>query len=183
MAEVRLGRYEAREGGLPPVCLRCARPASVMRTKVFVKRPGWLYLLVAVCWPALPVLFLVGDRVPVRAPLCELHKHHWLSRKLSILAAAAVVLVIAVAAVVLWINFRSGAHPLHKLSLILGVIGLVVGPPAVLGLALTLRYAGIYPTEITRHSITLAGVPNEFLEAVRVARRGGGSAVPHPSEK
>src|SRR5262245_35621936 len=105
MAEVRLGRYEAREGGLPPVCLRCARPASTVRTRVFVKRPWWIYLLVALCWPALPVLLFVGDRVPVRAPLCELHKHHWSGRRLSVFAAAAADFLIALTAVVLALNY------------------------------------------------------------------------------
>src|SRR5262249_41531612 len=101
MPEVRLGRYEAREGGLPPVCLRCARPASVLRAEVFVKRPWWLYVLVAICWPALPVLWFVGDRVLVRAPLCELHKHHWRGRTLTVFAAAAVDFLVALAAVIL----------------------------------------------------------------------------------
>jgi len=182
MPEVRLGRYDAREVGLPPVCLCCARPASVVRKKVFVKRPWWLYVLVAVCWPALPVLLFVGDRVVVRAPLCELHKHHWSGRRLTFFAAAVADLVIATAAVVLIYIFPGSTHPLRNLGLILGLVGILAGPPLVLVLALTLRYTGIYPTEITRYSITLAGVPDEFIEAVRVARRGG-AAVPQPSEK
>src|SRR5262249_6801562 len=105
MAEVRLGRYEAREGGLPPVCMRCARPASWLRRRMSVKRRWWVCL-------SLPVLFFLGDRVLVRAPLCELHKHHWSGRRLTFFAAAGADLVIATAAVILIYIFPGSTHPL-----------------------------------------------------------------------
>jgi hypothetical protein len=184
MADVRLGRYEAREGGLPPVCICCAGPASVLRKKTFVKRSPWLYALVAVCWPALPVLWFLGDRVLVRAPFCELHKNHWLGRTWLVFAAVAVDVVLAVTGVVLALQYWGQHHPLRDLSLLLGTLGLILGPPAILALALTLKYTAIYPREITRHSITLTGAPDEFVEAVRVARQrepaSSGNVVPQP---
>src|SRR5437016_1618782 len=87
MAEVELGRFEAREGKLPPVGLRSGSPACVVRAKVFVQRPWWVYLgLPLAIVPYFILAARAGQRVRVQAPLCALHRFHWLWRTLILFA-------------------------------------------------------------------------------------------------
>jgi len=172
MAEVRLGRYEAREGRLPPVCMVCAVPAGAYRRKVFTCRPVWQYVAALLCWPLACFFPFLARRAVVLAPLCRLHKHQWRWRALllgtAVLAADAL-LVLAVSFLILdapvWFQLRLGQLQRPLLVAALGVV-----PPGVLLLALTLKFSTVYATEITEHSVTLTGVPGEFVEAVRVAR-------------
>jgi hypothetical protein len=45
MASVRIGRYEAVEGLLPPVCMKCGAEALLFKKKTFSWHPSWVLLL------------------------------------------------------------------------------------------------------------------------------------------
>lgn len=195
MADVRLGKYEAREGRLPPVCLRCGAPASMSRRMVFYCRPWWafvfvpwwVYSVILLAVPCLLLLLLVGRRARAVCPLCELHKHHWLWRNLVF--AGAGLLPVAFFVLFLIVDPLSSLWPRSMrtgLSLLFTAIA-YGGPPVFLACFLLLRYTAIYATEITSNSITLTGVAVEFVEAVRVLRRGAApddveDVIPHPTE-
>src|SRR5437660_11736174 len=79
-----LSRYEATQGQLPRVCMRCGAPATLVKAKTFSWQPGWLLLLILLGVVGL-VLFLVlsltlSKRMRVQVPLCERHRHHWAMR-------------------------------------------------------------------------------------------------------
>src|SRR5262249_24514087 len=102
MPQLRLGRYEAREGLLPPVCMVCGAPASVQRRTLFARAPAWCY--VAFLFGVLPYFALTaffGRRALARTPLCELHKNHWLGRALCFAGLFLVYAALAVPVVIL----------------------------------------------------------------------------------
>jgi hypothetical protein len=188
MAQVRLGRYEAREGLLPPVCMVCGAPAGVQRRVVFSHPPAWFY--VAFLAGVLPYFFLTalrGRRVLVRAPLCELHKYHWLGRGfffgILFLAYIAVGVTTLFATQLSFVDFQGLMRPerfqnFQRTVTLLGLLVGIGGAPALLLIYLGLKLTAIHPTEITANSITLDGVVAEFCEALRVERRDQATVTP-----
>ena len=85
MASVRIGRYEAVEGLLPPVCMKCGAEALLFKKKTFSWHPSWvLLLLIAGLLPFLIVALVPTERMTVHAPLCDEHRYHWTWRGLFI---------------------------------------------------------------------------------------------------
>src|SRR5262245_26714718 len=85
MARVRLHRGEVRQGGLPPVCMRCGADAELERKRQFSWNPSWVYLLILLgLLPFVIVALVLTKRMTVHAPLCRDHKNHWLTRNLII---------------------------------------------------------------------------------------------------
>src|SRR5438105_930337 len=108
MAEVRLGRYEAREGLLPPVCMVCGAPAGVVRTMWFWLVPWWLYLVFPLGCGVLylVLLLLLVKRARVQAPLCALHRNHWHGRFLILVGMLALMTLVVGAGLALqWMPF------------------------------------------------------------------------------
>jgi hypothetical protein len=166
MATIRLGRYEAREGQLPRTCMRCGAAASMYRRKLFAWHRWWTYLLVLLTLPTIiiPVFVLFrNERVLVLAPLCELHKNHWYWRSWVVIGGMilcvgfAVFNGIVVNEKVPEVRFPVGFQ-LAVLFLTLTVLILWAGT------AIVLRYTAIRETKITKYSITLTGVADEFVE-------------------
>src|SRR5438067_2274616 len=78
MATIQLGRHEARQGQLPPVCMRCGTAASVYRTRRFYYSPWWIYLgLPFVLLPFFVLAWYGSKPARVRVPLCPLHRNLW----------------------------------------------------------------------------------------------------------
>src|SRR6516165_7933208 len=99
MSQVILGRFEAEEGELPPVCLRCGAPAAVFKRWTLTCYPDWSYLLLLVTiWPFLLASPLLRQRMRVLVPFCVAHRRYWLKRRLlfwvSLAAMAAVLIII-----------------------------------------------------------------------------------------
>ena len=66
MAQVRLGRLEAEEGELPPLCIRCGKPAVVFKPRAFGGYPEWSYLLLLLTfWAFLMAAPLLRQRMRV----------------------------------------------------------------------------------------------------------------------
>ena len=63
MAKVKLGRREAEDGDLPPVCMRCGAVATEWKTKKFSWYPPWVSLLA--------LLALLPDVVHVAMPASD----------------------------------------------------------------------------------------------------------------
>ena len=156
MATVRLGRYEARQGHLPPVCLSCGIAAGVFRS-LRVIPVYWLFLIL---FPpiGLPALVIVYCQSPlVRAPLCEFHRYHWRWRNGVILLG----MLLSIFLTTQSFFDRSGWD--GRL-----VSGIVFVPAITFLLAIVFRYNAIHSAGIKNVSIKLRRVSPEFIEAHRV---------------
>jgi hypothetical protein len=156
MALVKLGRYEARRGHLPPVCMSCGIAAGVYRSYRAV--PVYWLLLILVPLIGLPALVIVFSQAPlVRAPLCEFHRYHWRWRNSLVFLGLLVSAGLTVA------SFFSGADSDKPL-----VFGMIVVPMMTFVLAVVFRYSAIHAARTNRVSITLRRISPEFIEAHRV---------------
>ncbi len=172
MATIRLGRYEAREGNLPPVCIRCGTAASVYRKKVFVYSPWWIYLGIPLgFWTFFILAWYWSKAARVRVPLCPLHRNLWRWQQPALISACAIVCVgfglipLALA--------DQGHYETAQERKIAVVAILAIGAAVCLYMAATiaLKYLGIHATDVNPNSITLTGVAAEFVEALRVAHQ------------
>jgi len=166
MASVKLGRYEATQGQLPRVCVRCGAPAALVKAKNFSWHPGWVLALILVgLLPYVIVALALTKRMRVRVPLCQQHRYHWASRTWLILGGFVFLLALGVGLIALLaaLERRPGAadNVGGMLCLGLGVLGLVW-----LIAAAVAQSTGIRPTEITATRIKLVGVSPGFVEAV-----------------
>jgi len=88
MARVHLGRLEAEQGELPPLCLRCGALAVVYKARRLAWQPVWTIILFGVTlWPLLVVSLIIRKRMSVLVPFCSVHRNHWLWRGLLALLA------------------------------------------------------------------------------------------------
>jgi hypothetical protein len=172
MASMRLGRYEARQGDLPPVCIRCGIAARVYRKKVFVYYPWWIYLGIPLGF--LPFFILAwyrGKPAQVRAPLCSLHRNLWRWQQPALISACSILVVgfglipLAMADQGHYEGAREGKIAVVAILAIIAGVGLYIGG------TIALKYLGIHATEVSATSLTLTGVADEFVEALRVAHQ------------
>jgi hypothetical protein len=78
MGVVRLHRDRVHGDDLPPLCLRCGEPATVLRGKTFSKSQGWTFILIFLGGlPYLLACLVFRDRFHVRAPMCDAHRNHF----------------------------------------------------------------------------------------------------------
>jgi hypothetical protein len=167
MAQVKLTLEEAYHGDLPPVCMRCGKPATNFLNKTFSTGPFGLPFF-AVPLPGVTIYSYSG-KVWMKAPLCDAHQGHWRWRLLVIFLSFATVLAFGLFA------FMSLVEPPRWLAK--DAFGLLC--PAALGaivlwmfFALIVRYTGIWLARVGKETITLAGVSPEFRKAVEAKRQG-----------
>jgi hypothetical protein len=164
MATVRLGRYEAEEGELPPYCMKCGAPSAGEKVRRFSWYPQWvLLLLVAGLWPALIVSLILTKRITMPVPLCAAHLNHWRWRSQLIWFSFVGLIVLGIGSLVLTTNLGRRGEELT---------GLVCGLFSVLGLAWLITAAivqstAIRPSEITDHRVSLSGVSEQFADRLR----------------
>jgi len=160
MAKVRLGRFEAEEGRVPRVCMRCGAPATTQRERNFRWTPPWIGVLIfAGLLPYIIVARIMEKRMRVVVPLCEVHQHHWRVR--AWIAGGVFVGVVGLG--ILTVVAMSGNSDtiggmlcgLTMLALFGWFVALVV-----------CQETAIHPSEITDYSITLKRVSPMFVEAV-----------------
>src|SRR5262249_2670992 len=60
--KIRLGRYEAEEGDLPLVCMRCGAPSAGLISRELKRKDDWMR---------------------IKAPLCTKHQSHWTWRSIT----------------------------------------------------------------------------------------------------
>ena len=160
-----------RDGGLPPVCMKCGAEAHQTVRKNFSWTPGWVILLIFVqvlIW--LIVSMILTKRMVVYVPLCLEHKGIFTKRA----AITAVLVVMAIASLVIgfavplsmqqpggrepdWIGFSIFGGAIMMLVLLIA--------------AAIVSQSGISPAEITERDIRLKGVHEEFKEALVDQRR------------
>jgi hypothetical protein len=160
MATVRLGRYELEEYDLPRVCMRCGARARHWKTKKFSWYPPWAFI----------VLGLIGammfmKTITMDVPLCERHKWHWGGRT--------AIIVLGLVGIIFLMFAGIAAADVVRIDPPVVFIPIAMLFLAWLIATVVLSAGTIRPTEITDKSVTLRGVSEEFVEAVREARRGG----------
>jgi hypothetical protein len=170
MATIRLVREEAEDGDLPPVCMCCGEPATVLRAKNFSWHPDWVYLLLLLgLLPCLIAALIVTKRMRIRAPLCEEHKNHWLWRNWFAYGGLTGIFFLGVGVIALMLTWDDPQGQMSGLFglLCFGLLGLGL---AWLLAAFVVQNLGIRPIEITDRTITLRRVAPEFVDAVREER-------------
>jgi hypothetical protein len=171
MAEIRLDLQEA-EADLPPVCIFCGEPATVVKTKKLLWWPRWTYLLLLVhpfLWGI--VALIVSKRACLQAPFCERHQYHWHNRSLLIWGVGLVLVLTAAA------GFIAGNVLLDpKFDDLLSVVAYVSGMALIflwiVGIAIV-QTTTIRPRVITKTEIVLKGVSEAFVEALQERDRHG----------
>jgi len=168
MAKVVLGLREAYEGDLPPVCIRCGAPASVMKNWTFSNGPGGLPIIV------LPYVAVVAGKIQVRLPFCGAHKHHLLRQVIGILGGSLLVGVFAMGAFAAFVERAETGRPDPPATRVLfGMLCLsaLVAPLAWLGACLALHRTSVRLLRYDRRTITLGGVSERFVEALEESDR------------
>jgi hypothetical protein len=151
---------------LPDLCMKCGAPAMVYKAKTFSWHPGWVYILLFFgLLPFIIVAVIMTKRMTVRVPLCEAHKNHWLGRFL-ILSGSFLTLFAGGIALFMASLEPNRVGPRNDISGLI-CVGFVLGLVVWLILAAILSATAIRATEITKRSITLAGVSSAFVEAYR----------------
>jgi uncharacterized membrane protein len=169
MAQLKLGRYDAELGRLPPRCMRCGEAPSLTKAKKFSWYPSWVYLLILVhLLVFLIVAAIMTKRMRVPVPLCEKHKNHFLWP--TLLGVAALLLLLAVIfggialAGALEGELDPDAQGVFFTVWFVGGLGLFL---AVLITACVVQARTIRPTEITDRGMTLTNVAREFVGAFK----------------
>jgi hypothetical protein len=164
MASVRLRRYEAEDGQLPPVCLVCGGKARSLTSKVMRWHPSWVYVLILLgLLPLLIGILLTQKSCRLEAPLCREHKNHWFSRSLvTWLSFLGLIFVIGILVAVL--SSRQPGRGDDTFAFV--CLGSVVLVLVWLIIVAVLNQTAVRPSEITDRHITLNGVSPEFVDAL-----------------
>jgi hypothetical protein len=175
MAKVRLGRYEAEQGRLPDLCMRCTSTATATVARRFSWHPPWVgVLILAGLLPYAIVALVLTKKVKFPVPLCEAHKGHWKSRAWATWGSAAGLALLGVGLIATLIALdQPGRRNPNPELFGYACFGWVVLALAWLIVVAVLQQTAIRPTEITDNSITLTGVHKDFAEAVRQDRGNG----------
>jgi hypothetical protein len=169
MAQLRLERYEAEEGRLPHLCMRCGEPATFTKRKQFSWYPTWLYLLILLhLLIFLIVALIMTKRMTVPVPLCEKHRRHFLWPTLLGLAALVLLIVVVIGGLVLGGALedaldRDARDTFYAVWFIGGLALFLAGLIA----ACVVQVRTIRPIEITDRGIVLTNVAPQFREAFK----------------
>ncbi len=157
MAQVRIRIADARNEGLPPICMCCGAPAARYQRHQFIWIPWWAR-----------IFGLLGTwffwRAKIDGPLCHAHRHHWKWR--WVVPLCLLVLGIAAAAgsyIFLDITRGKPAAAAWQNTILLSAgIAFVVWSI----LFQFLRHTGVHPVHMDDRSITLTGVADAFADAI-----------------
>jgi hypothetical protein len=168
MAQVMLGRLEAEEGELPPVCLVCGAPAVVYKVGSFNFCPDWCYLcLLLTFWPFLVASVLARQRMKVLAPLCAAHRNYWRARRLKRVMVVAVMVLFLFSIYVLLLSLDLPFEFFGTLWIVFWIAGVFW-----LGLIFISRIYVIYASELTDDRITLDRVSALFVSKLHAEKDG-----------
>jgi hypothetical protein len=164
MAEIRLGRAEVERGRLPKRCMVCGGRSSVKRKRKFSWAPPWAMLA-----GGLLMLLFFTKRMTMNVPLCHAHRNHWLMR--SLLSGFGFVGIFLLAAVIVFaVAIKSAGNgpddkPLMEALAFGGLLML-----GWLAMTIALQLTAIRAKEITDKSMTLIGVSDSFISALKDLR-------------
>jgi hypothetical protein len=167
MARIKLERYEAEEGDLPDICMKCGARATTEKLRRFSWQPPWVYvLLLAGLLPFLIVALILTKRMRIPVPLCAEHRGHWTWRGwvvgggflgLFLLGLGTMILLAATDNA----GRRQGDDAFGFVCLGFTALGLVW-----LIVAAIVQHTAIRPTRITDYEITLTNVAPGFVKAL-----------------
>ena len=167
MSEIRLRVREA-DGYLPPVCMCCGEPASATRDKKMQWYPLWVLVLIfGGLIPFAVVATILTKSARVQAPLCEKHQWHWINRQLLTWGSFFVLGSVGLATLIIALNLPNREQEL-LMPFVCASSCLFVAVWLVIVIAC--KYIAIRPKEITDSEITLAGVCDDFINAVEDER-------------
>jgi hypothetical protein len=168
MPTVWLDRDEAEYGDLPPVCMRCGDEATVTRDRNFSWYPQWvIVLLLAGLLPFLIVALLMTKRMRLKAPMCDRHAGHWFRFRLFAYGGLLGTIGLFFAGLFLLAANDRTLNDVAAGVMIVSGIGFLI----CLFVAAFWQMSLIRAIEITDDDMRLAGVSEEFKEAVREQRR------------
>lgn len=169
MARIRLHRNEAA-GRLPPLCLRCGRPAFQVESLQISWFPLWVNaLMLPGMVPYLIVAPLLTRRATLHAPFCPRHRNHWRVRQ-NATGLAALAFALGVGGSLAW-------HPPAFLWVLVALFPLLVAT------VIVVHSTSVRAVEVTEAFVVIDGVCDEFLDAMSQTesfslRPGGGSPPP-----
>jgi hypothetical protein len=172
MAQLRLDRYDAEEGRLPSLCMRCGEPPALTKRKQFSWYPTWVYLLILVhLLIFLIVALIMTKRLTVPVPLCEKHRRHFLWPTLMGVAVLIFLIVVVIGGIVLGGALedsldRDARETFYVVWFVSGMALFLAGLIA----ACVVQIRTIRPTEITDRGITLTNVAPQFVEAFQAGK-------------
>jgi hypothetical protein len=164
MADVHLWLRDVFEGNVPPLCVCCGAPATTWKNYTALTGCGGLpvFLLAA-------IFADVGEhagRIWLCLPFCHRHRHHWLWRRLIVLARFAAVIFLPIVALEL-MNEDSQNAVTWAGPLIPGACGLsLVAPLAWLAAYCICRRTGVRVVGHDKEAVAISGVCQLFVDAV-----------------
>ena len=169
MPSVSLGAYQAEEGLLPPVCMKCGERTEDVQPKKFSWVPEWtVVLILAGLLPYFIVSLALTKKMTILAPMCDAHRGHWRWRGLFTFLGLVFVVMIFVGGVVYGQSLRPR---LRGEVMAVVFFATIVALAIFLIIAAVIRQSAIRPREITDDGITLGNVHADFVDAVRRTRR------------
>lgn len=166
MATVILNRDECAEGFLPHICIRCGETATIVKNQTFKWFPPLLFILLFICLPLYLIFgILMTKQMRVAVPLCDAHRYIFLRRQ--IVMALGVTSMIA--GVLLGIIFGRDFDLQYRWS---GGFMIFIGFGFVCGIIVILlgNLLSIFPSRMTKNSISLYGVSPVFVQTVEQVR-------------
>lgn len=172
MAAVIITREQAEYDQLPHICLRCGNPATVRQDKTFSKRQEWTSSILLGGLPSLLLGLVFRDRMAVRVPLCDKHKHHFHWQTGILWGGLAVVLTLLFACFAMIGNVPDKIMENSFIG---------VGAFALFWVVVLLinQLSGIAPAKIDSHQALIMGVSEKFVRACE-RRRGSEEAEEAP---
>lgn len=171
MASIQLSRYEAEEGDLPDVCMRCEAPATERKRLRFTSHPLWCYVLLPFGYiPYVIVAAILTERVRCHTFFCPRHKNYYRFRTLIVWGVLVVRLAFIFGGFVIAgsIADRSGKTQ----DILFGSL-CIVSPILLFCWLISIpimQETSIHPADVTERRLTLKHVSPAFAEAVREYR-------------
>jgi len=161
MALLRLSRYEAEEGMLPPICVRCGAPATRYKGVGFSTLSDWFYLIVLfILWPLAVLASILRQRVRFLLPVCDAHRNHWRWRRAWLACCFVLVLIY------LGMLFDAASSIQIERTFAVRALVWIVGPIWLL-VVLLARMKMVRPNQVTEEGVRLIGVHPKFARAYR----------------
>jgi hypothetical protein len=174
MPEIRLGRYEAEEGELPPLCLRCGAPATVFKARLLSWQPAWTYVVFGLAfWPIVLATLVLRKRMRLLAPFCRKHRNYWQRQRLLSWAVFFGLTILFLPLITAAATIDDPASRFPNPLLLFWLAGMAIT------FAVEFVHLGaIRATEITDDAIALTNVADAFVAQWRIERQSPGHDKP-----
>ncbi len=192
---ITLTHREIESDALPDVCVHCGAEAAGRHNKTFEWHPDWAgWLLLAGWLPGALAIALTQKKRRVSLPVCPSHHPDatdatlWSATRtgMLLLAGLAFIPIGMAVTLILW-QMGGGQAEVTQVILVGGLGGALGGLIVVVGIAMFQKAGPEGPVaksarplvvqEITADGISLEGVDDAFVRAMREKRQGGGDAT------